>query len=66
MTGTAYLMALYVSAPNVLMFKTKLDIFLYDRRFDFIIVFETLSFLYQLIILRIIRYAVKNYVMNNE
>jgi len=25
-----------VSAPNVLIFKTKLDIFLYNRRFDFI------------------------------
>ena len=25
-----------VSAPNVLIFKTKLDVFLYDRRFDFI------------------------------
>ena len=25
-----------VSAPNVLIFKTKLDVFLYDHRFDFI------------------------------
>ena len=25
-----------VSAPNVLIFKTKVDVFLYDRRFDFI------------------------------
>jgi len=25
-----------VSAPNVLIFKTKLDLFLYDRRFDFL------------------------------
>ena len=25
-----------VSAPNVLIFKTKLDVFLYDRWFDFI------------------------------
>ena len=25
-----------VSAPNVLIFKTKLDVFFYDRQFDFI------------------------------
>ena len=40
-----------VSAPNVLIFKTKLDVFLYDRRFDFIFeigFYKTLSSLYQL------------------
>ena len=42
-----------VSAPNVLIFKTKLDVFLYDRRFDLDVpeigFYKTLSSLYQLI-----------------
>ena len=37
MIGTPYPMKLYLHLMSkVLIFKTKLDVFLYDRRFDFI------------------------------